>query len=106
MNKPEYILCAAIWYKDTKTAPSLPVNVDRGTVICGHRHHNCIHTLVALTGKRSVTTEIGEYEQGFLTNLNRFVGRKEAAIIALQANQIDKEYEALISEHLYSEDLY
>lgn len=83
----EKILCAAIvnfvnsvWYKETATAAFLPINIDKGTVVCGFRHPHCteftkftIHTLVALTGKRSVIAEIGEYVNGFLTDSNRFV---------------------------------
>lgn len=97
----EHVICAAIWYKEQKRAHSLPVNVDKGVVICGHRHPHCIATFIALTGKRSVLTECGEYEQGFLTNLNRFVSRAEAAIIAFEARQIAKTV-----KQLYSEDLY
>lgn len=44
---------------------------------------------------------VGEYEQGFLTNKNRFVGREEGAIIAFDANQIDEEKQTLFSEDLY-----
>lgn len=97
----ETILCAAIWYKEQNTANFLPVNVDKGVVICGHRHPNCIASFVALTGKRSVTPECGEYVQGFLTNKNRFVDREEAAKIALSAWQIDMPKQTLFSEDLY-----
>lgn len=43
--------------------------------------------------------------QGFLTNENRFVDRKEAAKIAMLAKQIDKwkEGQILISEELWCE---
>lgn len=101
----EKILCSAIWYKETATAKYLPTNINKGVVICGHRHPHCIHTLVALTGKRSVTTEIGEYEQGFLTNLNRFVDRKEAFGIAESASQLNDRARGG-ARRLFSEDLY
>lgn len=102
----EYILCSAIWYKDLPLvrkdlANQNPINVDRGIVFCGHRHPHCMYSMIAITGKRSVESEVGEYVQGFLTNKNRFVGREEAAIIAFDANQIKEE-----KERLYSEDIY
>lgn len=104
--KKEYILCAAIWYKDLTLIKIfehnvLPVNCDRGLVFCGHRHPQCMYTMISITGKRSVTPEVGEYVQGFLTNKNRFVDRQEAAKIAFDANQIESEIETLHSEDLY-----
>lgn len=106
-NTVEYILCAAIWYKElplakTGLANQNPINVDKGIVFCGHRHPHCIYSMVAITGKRSVTTEVGEYTQGFLTSKNRFVTRKEAALIAFKAEQTEGWYQ----RDLYSEDLY
>lgn len=94
----ETILCAAIWYKDQPTAKILPPNIDRGI---GHRHPHCIHTFVALTGKRSVLPECGAYEQGFITSLGSFVGRELAAKIAVKAGQVKPTI-----TYLYSEDLY
>ena len=102
----EYILCSAIWYKDLPLikeglANQNPKNVDRGIVFCGHRHPHCMYSMCAITGKRSVEPEVGEYIQGFLTNKNRFVDREEGAIIAFDANQIKKEKQTLYSEDLY-----
>lgn len=104
----EYILCAAIWYKEIPLKKVingvLPKNCDKGLVILGHRHGQCIWTISSLLGLRTVTFAedgTGEHEQGFLTNTNRFVDREEAAIIAYEAEQI-REYK----ETLYSEDLY
>lgn len=98
----EYILCAAIWYKELPTSIFNPINVDVGTVVCAYRHHECIHVMVSLTGKHQ--KDSGKYVQGFLTSKNRFVDRVEAAQIALSSNQIKKlKYS---STELYSEDLY
>ena len=61
-----------------------PINCDRGVVILGYRHDNCIDQLRTLTGLRSVVNgknSVGNYIQGFLTSTNRFVDRKEAADI-------------------------
>lgn len=104
----EKILCAAIWYIDIPLAKEIPQvrpkNIDRGIVVLGHRHGQCIWTTASLTGLRTCTNGedcTGEHEQGFLTNTNRFVDREEAAKIAFAAGQIEKE-----TITLYSEDLY
>lgn len=99
--KQEYILCAAIWYKEQSTGYLLPTNCETGVVICGHRHPHCIASFIALTGKRSVLPECGEYTQGFLTNRNRFVDREEGGRIAFEASQTE-----MLKETLFSEDLY
>lgn len=106
---PEKILCSAIWYKEIESAPSKfdisgkpnVRNVFKGIVICGHRHYNCILTLIHLTGKSSNEPDCGEYEQGFLTSNNRFVDRKEAGKIAYEAGQTKE-----LKETLFSEDLF
>jgi hypothetical protein len=104
--KEEYILCAAIWYKDIpikKEIPHnvLPVNCDKGLVFCGYRHTHCMYTMVSVTGLRSVEPEVGEHIQGFLTSKNRFVDREEgAAIHTANGHKIDFE------NRLFSEDLY
>lgn len=115
----EYILCSAIWYKELPLVnPELlqirgfaPYNVDKGIVFCGWRHPNCLYAKNALTGLRDA--ESGDYIQGFLTNLNRFVDRKEAASIAYKAGQVNDRvrwYEMTDEDwknrELYSEDIY
>lgn len=104
----EYILCAAIWYKEIPLVKIidgvLPKNCDKGLVVLGHRHGQCMWTMGSLTGLRSITNApdgVGEYIQGFLTNTNRFVGREEAAQIAFDSGQIKQH-----TITLYSEDLY
>jgi hypothetical protein len=107
----EYILCAAIWYKEIKLVREIPEvrpkNIDRGIVVLGHRHGQVIWTVASLTGLRTVTfaeDAVGEHEQGFLTSTNRFVDRKEAYKIAALAGQIKNiDYS---NPDLYSEDLY
>jgi hypothetical protein len=106
----EKVICASIWYKEIELKkPEIlekrgyrPYNCDKGMVVSGWRHHNCIYQLVALTGLPDC--DFGESVEGFLTNKNRFVDRKEAAQIALKTGQIDElEFS---STKLYSEDLY
>lgn len=101
----EYILCAAIWYKELPSlGVHLPSNVDRGIVIAGWRHGNCIATMTSLGELRSVTfgpDSVGENVQGFITNTGRFVDRVEAAKIAFEAEQIKYPKDILYSEDLY-----
>lgn len=102
-NREEYILCAAIWYKDFPKPAHSVINCDRGVVLCGYSHAHIIHQHVILMKKRSA--EMGEYEQGFLTSKNRFVGREESLIIALRENQV-LDLKEIRGNRLFSEDLY
>jgi hypothetical protein len=100
----EYILCSAIWYKNLPTQKLLPMNIEKGIIVCGHRHGQIVSTVKALAELRSV--KLGpngdcETEQGFLTSKNRFVSREEAAIIAFSSGQI-----AVETRVLYSEDIW
>ena len=112
METIEKVICSAIWYKELPLVkPEVlelrgfrPINVDKGIVFCGLRHPHCMYQMIAITGKRSVIKEVGEYVQGFLTNKNRFVDRKEGAKIALASGQIEKLNYS--SKDLFSEDLY
>lgn len=96
----EKILCAAIWFKDYPKAVHSVTNIDKGIVLCGHRHGHIIGQFISLTGKRCVLPEAGEYEQGFLTDKNRFLNRDEAHALFI-LNGGTPEF-----EQLYSEDLY
>lgn len=101
----ESIICAAIWYKDLPTQEHLlPCNVKEGVVLCGWRHGCIIQQMKALTGLRTVkfgNDSVGTTVQGFLTNKNRFLDRKEAHTLFKEFGKIP-EYE----NELYSEDLY
>lgn len=110
-NQIERVQCSAIWYKEIplkKLIPGvLPLNCDRGLVVCGLRHGQCMWTMSSLTGLRSISYApdgVGQYVQGFLTNKNRFVDRLEAAEIALACGQIEKLNYS--QTELFSEDLY
>jgi hypothetical protein len=103
----EYILCAAIWYKDLPLKkPEVlenrgyrPYNVDKGIVFSGWRHPNCLYQMVAIYGEPD--SKVGEHIQGFLTSKNRFVDRKEGAEVAARTKQTDT-----LKSILFSEDLY
>ena len=104
----EKIICSAVWYNDNvETYVHQPENIKLGYVVAGRRHHNCITINSMLAGLRNGEFN-GEITQGFLTNTNRFVNRKEAYKIAFEANQIIGPNKGL-SENLIgltSEDLY
>lgn len=91
----EFIICAAIRHEDT------------GKIYYGHRHNHCID---ASNGELSWTLnrqEISKIKrtQGYITNKNRFVDRKEALQIALANNQVI-DIKQIRGNELYSEDLY
>jgi hypothetical protein len=100
-NKPEIILCAAIWFNDGKSYVHQPRNIATGVVMCGHRH-GCIfeQTTMLVRERRELLGMIIE-EQGFLTSKNRFVDRTEGAIIAKRNNQCAQDVTTLYSENLY-----
>ena len=99
----EYILCAAVWFHDDIIHAHQPINVDRGLVIAGRRHHNCFITSFVISGGRINKTNgvVAPYDQGFITSLDHFVDREEAGKIAFEAGQITKLSRTLISEDLY-----
>lgn len=104
----EYILCAANHYDDGIEHHGMPKNIKTGFVICGRRHHNCIAMFALMVGfpydengLKLMNTE----EQGFLTNTDRFVDRKEALEIAEAANQLLPD-ERISGVGLLSENLY
>lgn len=102
--KPEYIICAAIWFKDDKKHEHQPKNVEIGFVICARRHHNVFATVSAMKAD-SLFDKMSEAKknavQGFVTSKDRFVDRKEGGEIAFSAKQIQKPTNCLFSEDLY-----
>lgn len=107
----EFIICSAIHYDDGKEYPHQSKGIKSGFIVCGRRHHNCITTLSILMEDRYEKAMAMREAQGFLTNTDRFVNRKEAYFIAKDAGQLlhnmhDESNLQLVSEDLYSEDLY
>lgn len=92
----EYILCAAMLYKDI--------------VVPGRRHGDCIKLIESLIGPVKTEFIPKRENQGFLTSHNRYVTRAEAFIIAKDNNQIYHSVHGndttgqLISEDLYDYD--
>lgn len=104
IRKPETIVCAAIHYVDQTpeyfVEPLRPVNLEKGIVIPGIRHGHCIWLWKTMTGKNTNTKDSGKTIQGFITNKNRFLDRKEARELFIKNGGIPEFNE------LYSEDLY
>lgn len=84
----EQVVCAAIRFDD-------------GTIIRGHRHHDCIRTAwdIPLDFRPK-----GKPAQGFLTSANRFVDRVEARCLQEVAGVTPKR--GGYQNELYSEDVY
>lgn len=98
----EYILCAAIHYKDGKRHEHSPKNIGIGFVICGRRHHNIFTIIYELIPSEKRRLKLKQnYTEGFITSLDRFVDRNEAATIAFKAGQTKINEGTLMSEHLY-----
>ena len=105
-----YIICSAIWFNDSKEHNHQPKNIKSGFVISGRRHHNCYASFQSigkslgydktLIVKKGVSLEERE-TQGFLTNTDLFVDRKEGGEIAYKAGQTQ-----ILLTRLFSEDLY
>ena len=64
-----------------KNAVLRPVNLESGVCVSGLNHAQCIHITNSLLGTKLF--QQGEHVQGFLTNLNRFVDRKESLKLLL-----------------------
>jgi len=93
MNK-EFIICAAVKYKNK--------------IWYGHRH---VHALKAandemswLHSRKQLSTM--KFEQGFITSKNKFVNRKKALKIALNAKQTKNENLIMPQTGLDTSDLY
>ncbi len=98
----EKIICAAIHFDDEKEHVHQPKNILRGFVIGGRRHHNCYGTIFAIKEGLKML----KHTQGFLTNMDRFVDRREAFVIAKREGQLLVDYTDDGENILFSEDLY
>ena len=125
----EKILCAAIHYDNgIKYIRQNQYGVETGFVLCGYRHPHIIDVLstnphyvknkfeendeefirkyndIKYKWGKQEDLEQTEIIQGFLTSKGRFVDRKEAFKIALNAGQINNDDR--INKELFSEDIY
>jgi len=114
MEKKEFIIAAAIHFNDGGEHVHQPDNITEGFVVVGRRHHNCYATLSALSKSIKLESTVkllidkaDRDRQGFITNLNRYVSRAEAFIIAkLEGQIIHKMFDKDETGILTSEDLW
>ena len=113
-NTREYVLSAAIWYKDGTEAPRgmIAQNIDSGVVIGQWRHGNCINIRATnpVWNKKTLKERIDresqdvpmmiseekpdveyDYVDGFITSEGRFVDRWQAMELAYMAGQVGYE---------------
>lgn len=93
-NNKEYILCAAIKRKKPRNCYKCYYQQlsDIFEIELGYRHPDIMYRFFR---------EVDNSAQGFYTSKGRFVDRKEAAKIAYNCGQIDKQVDVLFSEDLY-----
>ena len=75
--------------------------VHNGEVWTGYRHAKI---MMAIWTKHGMAVQISQEAQGFVTDEDKFVGREEAARIALLAGQIPKAKSELFSEDVFKSD--
>lgn len=74
--------------------------------VYGVRHHDPFMLKQINTLKKQYKYPLLDFDQGFLTNKGRFVGRKEAMEIAKAQNQVIRLSGSPNTDILFSEDLY
>jgi hypothetical protein len=95
----EYVMCAANHLNDGEDYHFQPYNIDKGIVFCGWRH-SCIMQQYS----KGYWVDFKDTEvQGFLTNKNRFLTRKQALELVRENGQLIGK---LIGGVLTSEDLW
>lgn len=103
---PERIVCSACQvFVDEKDG----VNEDGSLIIhevYGLRHYDQLMRKQIKELEKQYKYALLDYEQGFMTNEGRFVGRKEAMKIAKNQNQVIRLSGSPNSDILFSEDLY
>jgi hypothetical protein len=85
----EIVICSAIKVGDL--------------IIRGHRHSDCYHNLSLRPFYKDNRVK---YEEGFITSLNRFVGREEAQKLQIKVGIKSVDKDGYRGDILYSEDLY
>lgn len=98
-RKNEYIICAAVYYKNDQERGCDSDDKKTGFPVCGRRHSDCYIVLFKIVPSENVNK--GNAVEGFMTSTGRFVNRKEAVKIAFDVKQIKEQADILISEDLY-----
>ena len=90
-REKEVIICSAIKLAD-------------GQIYRGHRHGDCVRAIEDDDSYLERKTEYKGHIQGFMTSMDRFVGREEAMNIFIESGK--KPAREIIGNLLMSEDLY
>lgn len=98
---PEKIVCAGVWFQDDKAYANQYANIEKGVVVAGLGHHNCMAILSYMFPHLEY---LSHTVSGFLTSHRRFVNREDAWNIAEANGQILHSHGA--EGTLYSEDLF
>ena len=88
-NKKEIVICAAVKTTD-------------GIAVRGHRHGDCIRTIITMGKKVSKSID----SQGFITSRNRYVTREIGRKLQDKAKIKSVDPEGYRGTTLFSEDLY
>lgn len=106
VNIPERIVCSACQvFADEKDG----TNEDGSLIVhevYGLRHYDPLMRKQIKELEKQYNYALLDYEQGFLTNKGRFVGREEALKIAKEQGQILRLSGSPNPDILFSEDLY
>lgn len=99
----EFVICSAVWFKNGKSYPDQPLNIQSGYVICGRRHNNCYASFSIMRGDIAMKKPFPDCYEGFLTSNDRFVNRFEGYEIAKSVGQIlyENSNNFLTSENLF-----
>lgn len=100
----EHIFSAAYWLPEAHCQVEItrPINIKSGIVITGISHAHCIHLMASFY---PIDDKPERYD-GFLTTWNRFIGRREAFILAREAGQLTTDHCHHHSDILFSECLF
>lgn len=93
LTTKEFCVCAA-------------VRLDDGRIVRGHRHDDCIQTVLKWKDAGQDVGSIHQEQQGFVTSTGRFVGREEAMILQQACGATTPTGHPLRGSILTSEDLY
>ena len=122
----EWVLCAAIWYKDGTEAPRgfIAQNISSGVVIGQWRHGNIVNIRATnkIWNKRKLEERLNradddvpmrisdekpdvdyDYVDGFITSKGNFVDRWQGMKLAYEAGQVDKQRAFKPLERLHDE---
>lgn len=61
--RQEFIICSAIWIKDSKSYEDNPINISTGLVVSGRRNNNCFSTFKLINPNFNFTKDNDKTEK-------------------------------------------